>query len=385
MAGNKIISEIFKGTTPVRMGINEFFWSDTLFKLINQGYPVVKSGSEWASYSYLESVGLEGNVSPVDSGYHFHLDFNRGNFFQKWFNWEPLNDYLEILDETEDWKIEKNGSGSILKKLKHKSSAPEHIDFTLTSPKIWEDQYRENLLDLNVDRVKEECILKEMRRSDSIGQFTYFGHYFIWEIMRISLGDVCLYESVLLETEWIKDICRVYTDFFKTHMQYLFDHVYKPDGVFITDDLGYKNGPFCSPSLYSELIFPFYQEYIDFLHNNKVKALMHSCGNIQTILGYLINTGIDLLHPMERKAGCSPLEIAEQYGDTIVLNGGLDVRILEDGDKDVIKKEVKNLLEEMKRTGTRYIFGSDHSISTNVSYNDYKYTCDIFWDNCYYL
>ena len=384
MASNKVISQMFEGALPIRMGINEFFWSDTLDLWVSQGYPMVKGKSEWASYSYLENKGEVKDFCPVDPGYHFHLDFNRGNFFQKWFNWEPFKYFEEIIEENEKWQIVKNGCGSILKRFKYRSGVPEHIGSTLTSQEIWETQYREKLLYLDKERVLEKPLLREMHRSTDIGQFTYFGHYFIWEIMRISLGDICLYESVLLEPDWIKDICRVYTDFFKMHMEYLFTHVYKPDGVFITDDLGYSNGPFCSPAVYRELLMPFYKEYIDFLHKWGVKALMHSCGGISTVLDDLTSAGIELLHPMERKAGCSPLEFAKKYNSSIILNGGLDVRILEDGDKTVIKKEVLELLDGMKKTGTRYIFGSDHSISSNVSYDSYKYAYDIYRDNCYY-
>ncbi len=52
------------------------------------------------------------------------------------------------------------------------------------------------------------------------------------------------------------------------------------------------------------------------------------------------------------------------------LIGGLDARILESGDRALIRREVARLVEGMKTRGARYVFGCDHSLSTNVRYDD---------------
>lgn len=70
---------------------------------------------------------------------------------------------------------------------------------------------------------------------------------------------------------------------------------------------------------------------------------------------------------MEVKAGCDPLRFADKYHDNLIFVGGLDIRILESGDRELIKLEVIKLLEGMKSRGAKYIFGSDHSITPNVN------------------
>jgi hypothetical protein len=38
----------------------------------------------------------------------------------------------------------------------------------------------------------------------------------------------------------------------------------------------------------------------------------------------------------------------------------------------------------MKARGARYIFSSDHSLSTNVRYQDYRYAVEVYREHCLY-
>ena len=64
--------------------------------------------------------------------------------------------------------------------------------------------------------------------------------------------------------------------------------------------------------------------------------------------------------------------------------GGLDARVLESGDRALIRREVAALIEGMKSRGARYIFHSDHSLSTNVDYDDYRYALDVYREHMNY-
>jgi uroporphyrinogen decarboxylase len=90
-----------------------------------------------------------------------------------------------------------------------------------------------------------------------------------------------------------------------------------------------------------------------------------------------VEAGFDALDPLEAKAGVDPLALAERYGDRLALVGGLDVRVLESGDKELIKREVIRLTRGVIERGGRYIFGSDHSVPPSVRYSDYCYACAV--------
>jgi len=98
----------------------------------------------------------------------------------------------------------------------------------------------------------------------------------------------------------------------------------------------------------------------------------------------ILDAGFDGLNPMEAKAGCDVLEFARKYGQKIALVGGLDARILESGDRPLIKQSIETITRTMRDTGTPYVFASDHSISTNVKYADYQYALEVLRQNWAY-
>jgi uroporphyrinogen decarboxylase len=123
---------------------------------------------------------------------------------------------------------------------------------------------------------------------------------------------------------------------------------------------------------------------IDFFHSYGLPVVLHSCGFIEELVPRFIELGFDALNPMENKAGCDPLRLAKTYADKLTFIGGLDVSILESGDRKFIRDKVTTLVKGMKDAGASYIFASDHSISTSVTYEDYKYALEIFRENSSY-
>jgi hypothetical protein len=88
---------------------------------------------------------------------------------------------------------------------------------------------------------------------------------------------------------------------------------------------------------------------------------------------------------MERKAKDNdPFVFAEKYGDRLAFVGGLDARIFESNDKDLIRKEIAYYIDGMKARGARLVFASDHSLSTNVMYDTYRYAVDVYREHMVY-
>ena len=346
------------------MGLREPIWPQTLQKWVGQGYPVNAEGKP---------------VDPVD---HFGQDYAAvgGGF-----DWQPLRGQSEVLEETDDWSITRNGAGAALKRWKTRAGTPEHIDFLMTSREIWERDYRPHLLEVDPDRLGDvEGTRENLKRRRQQQRYTLFGGAFVFELMRQSMGDLCLYESFVTDPGWVHDFCRVYTDFFIKHFEVSFEKCGLPDGVRLCEDLGYKNGLFCSPEGLRELIFPYYKEIVSFLHSRGLKVLLHACGGVTEALDMIVEAGFDGLDPMERAAGCDPVEFARRTDNKLVLSGGFDKRILESGDRDAIKREIIALTNAVRENGIRYIFSSDHSLSTNVDYADYQYLLEVLRDNMSY-
>ena len=65
-----------------------------------------------------------------------------------WFDLHPMRDYSELLEETDEWTVRRNGAGAALKYWKHHIGTPEHIDFLMTTRAVRERDYRPHLLNL---------------------------------------------------------------------------------------------------------------------------------------------------------------------------------------------------------------------------------------------
>ncbi|MGD0114222.1 MAG: uroporphyrinogen decarboxylase family protein [Armatimonadota bacterium] len=359
----EVIDNLLRGKPAERVGVMDGPWSDTLEKWVHQGYPADAEGRP---------------VSPVD---HFGYDLcGVGG----WFDTMPLKGVSELVEETEAWAVRRNGAGAALKYWKHKSGTPEHIDFRMTSREVWERDYRPHLLEVDPERADIAGTKAALAARREQGLWTHYGHLFVWENMRQTMGDVCMYESLLLDPAWIHDYNRVYTDFFKAHYTLIFQEAGLPDGVWVYEDLGYRNGLFCSPKVLEELIFPYFRELIDFFHERNLPVVLHSCGNVTEALPLIVAAGFDALNPMEVKAGCDLFRFAEQYGDRLAFVGGLDARVLESGDRDLIRREVTRVVKGMKERGARYVFASDHSLSTNIDYPDYLFALEVYREHMLY-
>lgn len=355
-----------------RIGLHEGFWDETMHKWVEQGYPT----------QTVEKDGAE-RQEPVDPFHFFDFDLHRcGGFFDT----EPILGPEEILEQTDEWEIRRNGAGATLKWWKHKSGTPEHIDFQMSSREIWERDYRPHLLQVDPRRFNGkwwgnnslEEDKRELALARSRGQWAWFGHVFVWEVMRASMGDLAMYENLLLDPGWVHDFNRTYTDFFKDHFRVIFSEMGLPDGAWLYDDIAYNMGMFASPKTFRELFLPYYVEMVDFFHGYDLPVLFHSDGNVNQALPLIREAGFVGYNPMERKAGVDPISLAKTYGRDFIYIGGFDVRIFETNDRAVVEREMVALLNTMKSLEVGYVFGSDHTITPRVDYDTYRFALDVY-------
>jgi len=198
------------------------------------------------------------------------------------------------------------------------------------------------------------------------------------------MGDVCMFESFITDPAWIHDYNRVTTDMNKKYYAYLFEQIGLPDAAWLLEDLGYRNGLFASPKMLEELIFPYFAEMVSFFHGYGLPVVFHSCGYTEPALDLIVAAGFDAVNPMEVKAGNDPLRIAEKYAGRLAFVGGLDARILESGDRGRIRRGVTDLVEGMKRRGASFVYASDHSISTLVDYDDFRFSLKVYREHMAY-
>lgn len=366
MNSQQLIKNMLKRIESERIGFSDNIWPETLALWANkQGYPLDEAGR------------------PINPAEHFEFDMIEVG---GWFDVNPKWGISDIVEENDEWIIRRNGAGACLKSWKNKTGTPEHVSFDMTSCLKWQQEYRCLLIETDRRRFVEpmEMVSRKRAENQSKGFWTFYGHMFVWETMRQSLGDLCMYENLLLDPSWITDFNRVYTDFFKSHFQILLKEGGLPDGIWLYEDMGYKNGLLCSKDILKRLVIPFFAEMVDFFKNYNLPVFLHSCGGVEEAIPLIIDAGFVGIHPMEVNAGCDVLRFARTYKDQLIFVGGFQKEILETNDKDLIKIKLGSFLNEIKEIGARYIFGSDHSISTRIKYDTFRYVVDILHQHMHY-
>ncbi|MHB1456502.1 MAG: uroporphyrinogen decarboxylase family protein [Armatimonadota bacterium] len=71
------------------------------------------------------------------------------------------------------------------------------------------------------------------------------------------------------------------------------------DSVVFGDDWGTQQGLIISPELWRKVFKPRYAEQYDLIHRSGKKVWLHTCGNVYSIIGDLIDIGLDIIELLQ--------------------------------------------------------------------------------------
>ena len=133
--------------------------------------------------------------------------------------------------------------------------------------------------------------------------------------------------------------------------------------VFLThDDFVWTGGGFLHPEFYRAHVFPHYRRYWDLVKDAGKKVLFCSDGNFTEYVGDLADAGAQgfIFEPT------TDLDlVCRRYGQTHVIIGNADCRILTYGTPDQVRQEVRRCLD-LGRACPGYFFAVGNHIPPNV-------------------
>ncbi len=191
-----------------------------------------------------------------------------------------------------------------------------------------------------------------------------------WEQTYVSRGvEKALYD-LAGDPDFILAIMRKITDMMKASVIKLLEEAGEYIDVLITgDDLGMQNRPMMSPKMYRRLIKPFHAEiFQEIKRRTKAKIFYHSDGNIYSLLGDLVEVGIDLLNPVQVNAGDmgDTARLKREFGDRLAFCGAIDTGwVLPFGTPDDVRAEVRRRIKDLG-PGGGYLLASVHCIQPDV-------------------
>ncbi len=235
----------------------------------------------------------------------------------------------KVVEETDEYVITTTGWGATLKNWKHIASTPEFLDFKIDGPDAWQEAKAR--MTPTPDRIPWDHLKANYPTWKREGHWIVGGLWFGFDVTHSwTVGTERLLMALLDNPEWCVDMFNHFLDVNIALLDQVWDAGYTFDEVNWPDDMGYKQNQFFSLRTYRKLLKPVHKRAVDWAHAKGVKVRLHSCGDVRPFIPELVEIGVDALNPLEVKAGMDPVAIKREFGDRLVLHGGINAVLWDD-------------------------------------------------------
>jgi uroporphyrinogen decarboxylase len=280
-----------------------------------------------------------------------------------------------IVEQDEQTKVVRDGHGKLLRHWKNKSGTPEHLGFGCETRQVWEEAYRDRLIQNGVQL--DLCdVQRAYRKGREAERWCFLACVEPFEETRALMGDEIALMAMADDPEWVRDVAQTFTDVVILHCDSMMATGIEPDGLWVYGDMAFNHSTVCSPQTYRELIWPEHQRLAQWAHRRGMKCIYHTDGNVQDVIDLYIDAGIDCLQPLEAKAGMDIRALYPRFGDRMAFFGNIDAVIMSTNDRDQIETEIRSKLDAGMVT-RGYAYHSDHSVPPGVSWPTYQFIIDL--------
>lgn len=272
------------------------------------------------------------------------------------------------IEETEEYAIQTTRWGATQKVFKNRGGVPEYLDFVVKTPEDW--AVAKARMTPTRDRVDWNHLKTEYPKWREQNRWISGGFWFGFDITHSHfVGTERLLVAMAMQPDWVIEMWNHELDLNIALMEMVWDAGYHFDEIRWPDDMGYKFKQFFSVGMYRDMLKPVHKRACDWAKARGLKVAMHSCGDIRPFVPELIDIGVDMLNPLEVKAGVDPVALKKQYGQQMAFHGGLNAVLY--GDMDKLREEMTRIIPAMKVNGG-YVASSDHSVPDSVSLEQFR-------------
>jgi uroporphyrinogen decarboxylase len=192
----------------------------------------------------------------------------------------------------------------------------------------------------------------------------------IFEFSWYLRGYMRFFEDVILNPEMISALLEMMGEYQRALMGEVLDRIGPYISVVMTgSDLGTQRAPVLSPEAYMKLVWPEYKKLWDLIKSKTdAKIFYHSCGSLFPMIPFLIEGGVDILHPVQPLAAemGDRERLKNEFGEQLTFWGGFDQQhILPHGTPEEVREETKKLLDAFM-PGGGFVFAAGHNIQIDV-------------------
>jgi uroporphyrinogen decarboxylase len=329
---------------PDRVPVQDSLWGATIERWRKEGLPRRKSPDEYFNYEFV-SIGAD--LSP-----RFRV---------------------KVLSEDDEFIVQTTSTGGIVRNHLDRSTTPEVIECPIKKKDDW-PPIRERLQP-DFKRVNWASAWQVYNKAREAGKYVVFGAASGYDLLQSYVKSEQLLMFMAEDPDFIKEMIDVTSDLILDTVMRMFKEDFRFDGVWVYNDMGYRNSSLFSPEMYRQIILPSDKKRNDWFHEKGMQTILHSCGCVKGLIPDLISAGFDCLQPLEVKAGMDLRELKPLYGNRIALFGGISVLIMEDADDSKIEAEIRDKFK-IAMPGGGYLYHSDHSIPKDISFKKYSFVMD---------
>lgn len=349
------------------------FWEETLDRFYTEGLPqdLDKGYEKMTLAGGTRTIG-----NPVGDLFGYDIDiFGLDN---------SMRATSRIVEDTPEYRIIADRNGYVAKQFKGRAllDFTEHACPDETAWEKWKDRF---VLDLS-EESRIDCESYFLRtapaptwdetkvlfdRYRERGTFLLFNGYGPYEGAWRYHGYTQSLMDMLAEKSLMCEMFEKNTNLTIEILKHALKLGMKPDGYWMTEDLGHTRSTLFSPELYDELVLPYHKILGDFLHKEGIRFFVHSCGKIDTLLPGFIRAGIEVVQPLQANTGMDVRTLKKEFGRDLTFWGNINEMEMTKSFDDIEREIAEKFPEAMKGGG--YIYHSDHSIPPTVSLENYRH------------
>ncbi len=324
----------------------------------------IQDGPWWATVRRWEREGLPEGKSPADHfGYEIHgISADLSPRFP-----------VKVLEENDEYVVETTSTGGVRRNHRDHSTTPEIVDCPIKQPGDWpaiRDRLKPDLKRFDWATSWSSC-----QTAREQGKYVTFNAACGYDLLQAYVRSEHLLGFMATEPGFVKEMVDAISDLIVASMDMMWREGFRFDGLWVYNDMGYRNTSLFSPAMYREMILPADRKRNDWCHEHGVQTILHSCGCVKGLIPSLIEAGFDCLQPLEVKAGMDLRELKPAYGDRITFFGGINTMLMERDDDALIEEEIRTKFAAAM-PGGGYLYHSDHSIPKDVSFRKYSFVMD---------
>lgn len=289
----------------------------------------------------------------------------------------------KILEERDERRVLINKNGvTMMVRTDGGEATPHEIDFTIKTPRDYEEnRFRivGNIEKRYSQKWLDENALEARAQQDYLVSLRVYGPFaFLREFLGVENAMVLPYT----EPDMIRQMLQDHLETSMATAAPLIEGC-RPDMCFVWEDCCGSTGPFIAPSIFEEMMAPWYRSWKDYLVSMGVPWIMlDTDGNPGGLVKHWYEAGVDCLQPWEVNS-VDMLKFAAEFPKYVMM-GGIYKHMFEPGDpaqvgrfkssnvSETIDEELERVVKPMIERGG-YIAALDHWAFWGTNYDDYGY------------